>query len=50
MVDLRVATINGSDRVLTETAIERLIAKLRGPLLCSGDSGYDETQSLERDD
>ncbi len=46
MVDLRVATINGSDRVLTETAIERLIAKLRGPLLRSGDSGYDETRRV----
>ena len=48
MVDLslRVATINGSERVLSETEVEELTAKLRGTLLRPGDSGYDETRRV----
>ncbi len=46
MVDLRVATINGSDSVLTEAAVDELITKLRGTLLRPGDSGYDEARKI----
>src|SRR5438067_3330476 len=41
MTDLRVTTIDGSDAILEEAAVQEFAAGLRGPLLRDGDAGYD---------
>ena len=42
MADLRITTTRGTDTVLDEATMQGFKTSLRGPLLRSGDEGYDE--------
>ena len=46
MVDLQVVKTNGEQGMVEETAIEELKSSLRGPVLQSGDKGYDEARKI----
>jgi FAD binding domain/Berberine and berberine like len=46
MTDLRVTTMQGTDTVLKETAIEAFRTSLRGELLRPADPGYDTARTL----
>ena len=46
MVDLRVATNNGTDTVLGEAAVAKLKASMRGELIRPEDSGYDDARKV----
>src|SRR5437763_12431961 len=46
MTDLRVLTIDGTDAILEEAAVQEVAAGLRGPLLRPGDAGYDEARRV----
>ena len=46
MGELRVTINTGADVVLGEGVIEALRARLRGPLLCAGDAGYDAARTI----
>lgn len=46
MPDLRVATLEGIDAIVKETAVQGLRSSLHGPLLCPGDVGYDEARKV----
>jgi FAD/FMN-containing dehydrogenase len=46
MTDLRVATITGGDAILDGAAVDGFRASLRGPLICPGGPGYDETRKV----
>src|SRR5467141_3423781 len=46
MTDLRVTTIDGTDAILEEAAVQDFAAGLRGPLLRPDDGGYDETRKV----
>ena len=41
MVDLQVITNTGANTLLAEATVEEFQTSLRGPLLQSGDAGYD---------
>ena len=46
MTDLRVATITGEAATLDGAAVDGFRASLRGPLICPGGPGYDETRKV----
>src|SRR5437763_4217285 len=46
MTDLRVLTIDGTDAILEEAAVQQVADGLRGPLLRPGDAGYDEARRV----
>ena len=46
MTDLRVVTTEGSDKILEEATVQKFADSLRGPLLRTGDSGYDEARKI----
>ena len=46
MTGLRIITIAGTDTVLEERIVEEFGVKLRGELLRSGDTGYDEARRV----
>src|SRR5271165_4339912 len=46
MTDLRVATTEGPDAILEESAVQDFAANLRGPLLRQGDGGYDNARKV----
>jgi FAD/FMN-containing dehydrogenase len=46
MSDLRVTTIDGTDAILEEAAVQEFAAGLRGRLLRPGDGGYDEARKV----
>ena len=46
MVDLRVATVTGSDVEIKEAAVEEFRSALRGSLLQPGDAGYDDARTI----
>jgi hypothetical protein len=46
MTGLRIVTIAGTDTVLEERIVEEFGVKLRGELLRSGDTGYDEARRV----
>ena len=46
MTDLRIATIEGADAILEETAVQDFAAGLRGQLLQPGDRNYDEARKV----
>jgi FAD/FMN-containing dehydrogenase len=46
MTDLRVTTTRGTDMVLDEATMQGFRSSLRGPLLRSGDAGYDEARQV----
>ena len=46
MTDLRVTTTGGTDTVLDEAIVQGFQTSLRGPLLRTGDAGYDEARQV----
>jgi FAD/FMN-containing dehydrogenase len=46
MADLRIATTRGSDTVLDEATVLGFRTSIRGPLLRSGDAGYDKARQI----
>jgi FAD/FMN-containing dehydrogenase len=46
MTDVRVITTRGTDVILEEAAVQELKARLHGPLLSPGDTGYDEARQV----
>jgi FAD/FMN-containing dehydrogenase len=46
MADLKIITTNGTETVLKEVAVEAFKAGLRGELLTSDSSGYDEARTI----
>ena len=46
MTDLRIVSSNGTDTILEEAAVRDFAAGLRGPLLRSGDDGYDAARRV----
>jgi len=42
----RVVTTNGGDALIGESDISALRARLRGPLIQAGESGYEEARAL----
>src|ERR1700675_1966708 len=46
MSDQRITTTNGTETVLTATAIEQFKGSLRGELLCPGDDHYDSARTI----
>ena len=46
MTDLKVTTTSGTDAIIEEAVVQELRARLHGPLLCSGDTAYDETRKV----
>src|SRR5262249_32865451 len=46
MTDLHVVTSDGGDAILEEAAVQHFSAGLRGPLLRSEDSGYDQARKV----
>ena len=46
MRDVHVRTLTGEDLVLEHTVVEAFKARLRGALLCPGDTGYDEVRRI----
>jgi FAD/FMN-containing dehydrogenase len=46
MRDVHVRTLTGEDLVLEHAVIEAFKARLRGALLCPGDTGYDEARRI----
>jgi FAD binding domain/Berberine and berberine like len=46
MADLRIATMQGTDTVLKDTAIEAFRSRVRGELLCPVDVGYDDARKV----
>lgn len=46
MTDLRVITTDGGDAILEEAAVQKFADSLRGRLVQSGDSGYDDARKV----
>src|SRR4029453_10646158 len=46
MAELRVTTMQGTDTVLKDTAIEAFRSSVRGVLLCATDTGYDTARKV----
>jgi FAD/FMN-containing dehydrogenase len=46
MTDIHIATADGTGKVLEEATVRAFAAGLRGPLLSSGDAGYEETRKV----
>jgi FAD/FMN-containing dehydrogenase len=46
MADLRITTMQGTDTVLKDTAIEAFRSSVRGELLCPVDVGYDDARKV----
>ena len=46
MTDLRIATMQGTDTILTDTAIEAFRSSVRGELLRPADAGYDDARKI----
>ena len=46
MADLRVTTIQGTDTVLTDTAIASFRTSVRGELVCATDAGYETARKV----
>ena len=45
MRDLHVTTTRGTSIVLNEATVQGFKTRLRGPLLCPGDAGYEEART-----
>ncbi len=43
---MKVATLEGTDAIIEEAAVQGLRSRLHGPLLRPGDAGYDETRKI----
>src|SRR5262249_43242767 len=46
MEDLRIITTSGTDAVLDEATVQGFKTSVRGPLLRTGDAGYDEARTV----
>jgi hypothetical protein len=46
MTDLIVATLEGTDAIVEEGAVQALRARLHGPLLRPDDAGYEEARKV----
>ena len=46
MTDVRIATMDGTGKVLESAAVQALRDELRGPLIGPEDANYDETRSV----
>src|SRR4029434_4528825 len=46
MAELRITTMQGTDTVLKDSAIEAFRSSVRGELLCATDAGYDTVRKV----